>query len=115
MSETFLIKHIPWKPDLHQMMGCYTLKLRFITQQYLQDYFINYYTDTATLTILVSTSGGLGQDFAGSSQNRVIAKHQVQAGSSHSAAQRFILLLPNLIDNIYFVICIGLIQRYLRL
>ena len=31
------------------------------------------------------TSGGLSQDFAGSGQNRVTAKHQVRAGSSHSA------------------------------
>ena len=30
-------------------------------------------------------------------------------------AQHVILLLPSLIDNIYFVICIGLIQSYLWL
>ena len=29
-------------------------------------------------------------------------------------AQHVILLLPNLIDNIYFVICIGLIQSYFK-
>ena len=33
----------------------------------------------------VDTCGGLSQDFAGSGQNRVTAKSQVQAGSSHSA------------------------------
>ena len=32
------------------------------------------------------TSGGLSQDFAGSGQNWVTAKNQVQAGSSHRAA-----------------------------
>ena len=29
--------------------------------------------------------------------------------------QRVILLLSSLVDNIYFVVCIGLIQSYLRL
>ena len=59
------------------------------------------------------TSGGLTQDFAGLGQNRVTAENQVRAGLSHSAARN--ILLSILIDNIYFVICIGLIQGYLRL
>ena len=54
-------------------------------------------------------SGGLSQHFAGSGQNLVTAKKQVLAGSS------IILLLPSLIKNNYFVICIRLIQSYLRL
>ena len=32
-----------------------------------------------------------------------------------ATAQRVILLLPNLIDDIHFAICIGLIQSHLRL
>ena len=37
--------------------------------------------------ILPCISGGLSQEFAGSGQNRVAAKNQVQAGSSHSTAR----------------------------
>ena len=63
----------------------------------------------------VKTSGGLSQDFAGLGQNGVTAKNRVRAGSSHSTAQRIKLLLPILINDIYFLLCIGLIQNYLRL
>ena len=58
----------------------------------------------------VNTSGGLSQDFAGSFQNRVTAKTKFEPG--RVTAQRVILLLPSLINNIYFVICIGLIPSW---
>ena len=58
---------------------------------------------------LIGTSGGLSQDSAGSGQNRVTAKSQVRAGSSHSAVRNITII------NMYFVICIGLIQSYLKL
>ena len=61
----------------------------------------------------VNTSGGLSQDFAASGQNRVTAKTKFEP--VRATAQRVILLLPSLINNIYFVICIRLIQSYLRL
>ena len=61
----------------------------------------------------IVASGGLSQDFVGSGQHRVTAKKRVEPG--RVTAQRVILLLPSLINNIYFVICIGLIQSYLRL
>ena len=60
--------------------------------------------------LYIFISGGLSQGFAGSGQNRVTAKKP-----SSSCAQHVILLLPSLINNIYFVICIGLIQSYLKL
>ena len=47
-------------------------------------------TQSSTFNIkysLAPTSGGLSQDFAESGQNRVTAKNQVRAGSSHSAAR----------------------------
>ena len=43
------------------------------------------------------------QDFAGSDQNRVTAKTKFEPG--RVTAQHIVLLLPSLIDNIYFVIC----------
>ena len=63
--------------------------------------------------MLVLASGGMSQDFAGSGKNRVTAKTKFESG--RVTAQTVTLLLPSLIDNIYFVICIGLIQSYLRL
>ena len=59
-------------------------------------------------------SGGLKQNFAGSGQNRVTAKkNKFELG--RVTAQRVILLLRSLINNIYLAICIGLIRSYLRL
>ena len=58
-------------------------------------------------------SGGLSQDFAGWGENRVSAKNIFEPGQV--TAQRVIVLLPTLSNNIYFVICIGLMQSYLRL
>ena len=55
----------------------------------------------------------MSQDFARSGKNRVTAKTKFESG--RVTAQTVTLLLPSLIDNIYFVICIGLIRRYLRL
>ena len=43
-------------------------------------------------------------------KNRVTAKNQVPAGSSDSAARN--ITAANLINNIYFVVCIGLIPSY---
>ena len=62
---------------------------------------------------MARASGGLSQDFAELGQIQVTAKTKFEPG--RVTAQRVILLLPNLIDIIYFVICIGLIQSYLRL
>ena len=59
-------------------------------------------------------SGGLSQDFVGSGQNRVTAK-KTKFELGRVTAQRVILLLPSLIDNIYIVICVGLIQSDFRL
>ena len=61
----------------------------------------------------LSGSGGLSQHFLGSGQNLVTAKTEFEPG--RVTAQRIILLLPSLSKNIYFVICIELIQSYLRL
>ena len=46
-------------------------------------------------------------------KGRVTAKTKFELGQV--TAQRVLLLLPSLIDNIYFVNCIRLIQSYLRL
>ena len=59
------------------------------------------------------TSGGLSQDFAESGQNRVPAKNKFEPG--RVTAERVILLLPSLINNIYFAIYIGLMRSYLKL
>ena len=56
-----------------------------------------------------STSGGLSQDLrVGSLQKTMFEPGRV-------TTQSIILLLPSLINNIYLVICIGLIPSYLRL
>ena len=63
---------------------------------------------------IAETSGGLSQNFAGSGQNQVTAK-KTKLEPGQVTKQGVILLLPSLIDNIYFVICIGLMRSYLRL
>ena len=56
---------------------------------------------------IIQTSGGLSKDFAGSGQNRVTAKTKFEVSQ--------VTLFPSLTNNIYSVICIGLIQSCLRL
>ena len=46
-----------------------------------------FHFDNSIIAKGVCNSGGLSQDFAESGQNRVTAKDQVRAGSSHSAAR----------------------------
>ena len=50
-------------------------------------------------------SSGLSQNFAGSGQNRVTAKTKFEP--SRVTAQRVILLLPSLIDNIFSEFALG--------
>ena len=49
--------------------------------------YYNYCNHLLQVTTAEGSSGGLSQDFAGTGQNRVTAKNQVQAESSHSAAR----------------------------
>ena len=51
--------------------------------------------ESSSRKLTPASSGGLSKDFAGSGQNRVTAKKQVRAGSSHSSARNITVVKFN--------------------